>query len=78
MYLLTVNEVAEVLQVAPARVYELIRTRALPGVRLGRQVRVSEEALAIWIKNGGKPLRGREPGEATPSEQREWSEPPWP
>ncbi len=58
MYLLIVNEVAEVLQVAPARVYDLIRTEVQPAVRLGRQVRVSEEALAQWIEDGGKALPG--------------------
>ena len=58
MHLLTVNEVAELLRVSPARVYELLRTEALPAVRLGRQVRVSREALERWIDRGGKPLAG--------------------
>jgi excisionase family DNA binding protein len=64
MKLLTVVEVGEALQVSPARVYELIRTGAMPAVWIGRQVRISPGALAQWIDCGGQPLPGgwrREP-----------------
>lgn len=56
--LLRVPHVARVLDVSEARVYDLIRLGLLPAVRLGRQVRVSEEALDKFIAQGGQPLPG--------------------
>jgi len=56
--LLTIPQVAERLQVSPQRAYEMARAGLLPAVRLGRQVRVSEEALEDWIRKGGKALPG--------------------
>ena len=55
--LLTTRQVAERLALSTQRVYELVRTQALPVVRIGRQVRVDPAALEQWIKNGGWPLR---------------------
>ena len=52
--LLTVKEVSEILDVKPARVYELTRERKIPFVQIGdRQYRYSEAALLNWIENGG-------------------------
>ena len=56
--LLTAQQVAVLLQVPKARVYELIRLGLLPGVRVGRQVRVSQDALGEWIAAGGAALPG--------------------
>jgi len=56
MRLLTAKEVAAILRVKPARVYELSRIRLLPTVRMGRQVRYDESALIEWIKAGGLTL----------------------
>ena len=54
MRLLTAKEVAPILRVTLARVYELARERAIPTVRIGeRQVRFDESALREWIANGG-------------------------
>ena len=54
MRLLTAKEVAPILQVKPARVYELARERAIPSVRVGeRQLRFEESALRDWIVAGG-------------------------
>ena len=53
MRLLTAKEVAAILCVKPARVYELSRIKLLPTVRIGRQVRYDESALLEWIKAGG-------------------------
>jgi excisionase family DNA binding protein len=52
MRLLTAKQVADILQVTLARVYEMSRENLLPTVRLGRQVR-DEDALREWIKTGG-------------------------
>lgn len=52
--LLTVKEVAEILDLKPARIYELTRERKIPFVQIGeRQYRYSETALLNWIENGG-------------------------
>ena len=52
--LLTVKEVSEILDLKPARVYELTRERKIPFVQIGdRQYRYSEIALQAWIENGG-------------------------
>lgn len=54
MRLLTAKEVAPILRVTPARVYELARSRAIPAIRLGeRQVRFDETALRDWLAGGG-------------------------
>jgi len=67
MTLLTMQEVARALRVSEARAYELARDQLLPTVRLGRQLRVEEEALRQWIRAGGQALPGgwrRAPGVA--------------
>ncbi len=52
--LLTVKEVSEILDLKPARIYELTRERKIPFVQIGeRQYRYSETALTNWIDNGG-------------------------
>ena len=53
MRLLTIGEVASVLNVPRARAYELVRRGALPCVRLLRQVRVAEDALRTFVATGG-------------------------
>ena len=50
MKLLTASEVASILKVSKARVYELARTRAIPSITLGlRQIRFDEDCLRDWI-----------------------------
>lgn len=50
MRLLTADEVASILSVSTARVYELARRNAIPVLKLGeRQVRFDETALRQWI-----------------------------
>ena len=64
MRLLKAKSVAVVLDVTEARAYELMRRKIVPTVHLGRQVRVSEDALHQFVANGGKALPGgwrREP-----------------
>ena len=56
--LLTVPEAARLLRVKVARGYELARTGQIPTVRLGRQVRVDAERLAVFIREGGASLPG--------------------
>ena len=54
MNFLTVNEIAQLLGLSNARVYETIRRGLLPAVRIGRQVRVEEQAFRDWVSNGGQ------------------------
>lgn len=54
--LLTMGEVANILNVTPQRAYELARAGLLPTVKLGRQVRVDEARLSDWIQKGGAGL----------------------
>jgi excisionase family DNA binding protein len=56
MRLLTVQEAAEFLRVTQARTYQLLRSGFIPGVRIGRQLRVDESALHQWVARGGHPL----------------------
>jgi excisionase family DNA binding protein len=57
MQLLNVEELARILRVSRRRAYALASSGALPSVRIGRQVRVSEEGLQVWVARGGCPLR---------------------
>lgn len=53
MQLLTAEQVAEILQVSKFRVYEMVRLRLIPCVRMGRQIRFEEQTLKDWIAKGG-------------------------
>ena len=54
MKFLTVHQVAELVQLTPARVYEAIRLELLPAVHIGRQVRIDEQAFQDWVRSGGQ------------------------
>jgi excisionase family DNA binding protein len=54
MKFLTVNEIAETIGLSTGRVYEALRLGLLPAVRIGRQVRVEEQAFLDWVSNGGQ------------------------
>jgi excisionase family DNA binding protein len=47
--LLTPAEAAELLHVRPSWVYEAVRGRRLPHLRLGKHVRFERAALEEWI-----------------------------
>ncbi len=54
MTLLTIKEVAEILRIREHRAYELVRQEKIPVVRIGiRQLRIDEDVLRSWIRNGG-------------------------
>jgi len=54
--LLKPEAVAEILGIPLQRFYFLARKEMIPVVRLGKQIRVDEEELKKWIKEGGKSL----------------------
>ncbi len=47
---------AAVLGLSKPRIYDLVRQRILPHVRLGRQVRFDERAIAKFVESGGSSL----------------------
>jgi excisionase family DNA binding protein len=49
--LFTVQEVAELLQVHFNTVYELARQNKISSIRIGRQIRITEEAFNDFIKH---------------------------
>lgn len=52
--LLKVSDVGEILDLKPARIYELCREKSIPFILIGqRQYRFSKTALDNWIENGG-------------------------
>ncbi len=56
--LLTAIDVSEILDLKPARVYELCREKRLPFILIGqRQYRFSKTALTLWIENGGNQVK---------------------
>ncbi len=58
--LLKVNDVSEILDLKPARVYELCReNNGFPFILIGqRQYRFSKTALINWIERGGSREQG--------------------
>ncbi len=52
--ILVAEEVAKILRVDKQRVYELVRTKKIPTIRVGeRQYRFDAGALQSWIDGGG-------------------------
>jgi excisionase family DNA binding protein len=47
--LLTAHDLEGVLRLGRTRVYELLRSGELPVIRVGRNIRVSRDALRRWI-----------------------------
>lgn len=56
---LKVPEVAEMLQIARSRAYELVGSGAIPSVKIGRSVRVSRKELDRWLEEQRQPDAGR-------------------
>lgn len=58
--ILTVEQMAEVLQISRSYAYQLAHQRGFPVVRLGRVLRVPRAALEAWLEkqaeggNGGR------------------------
>ena len=47
--LLNAAEAAHLLNVPRSTLYELVRSRHLPHVRVGRSLRFTRQALALWV-----------------------------
>src|SRR5260370_13299461 len=57
--LLTLREVAEYLQVHPATVYRLVKTKQLMAVRVGRDFRFDARVVEEWVAKGGSTTPSR-------------------
>jgi len=57
--LMTLREVAEYLQVHPATVYRLVKTRQLMAVRVGRDFRFDARVVEEWVASGGSTTPSR-------------------
>ena len=51
--LLRVSSVSRLLAISESCTRRLIREGLIPSVRIGRQIRVKEEALNEWMNSGG-------------------------
>lgn len=49
--LLNADEAAQLLHVPRSTLYELVRSRHLPHVRIGRTLRFTRRDLAFWIQS---------------------------
>lgn len=49
--LLTIDEVADYMQVSRFTVYRLAKDRAIPATKIGRQWRFQKEEIDQWIKH---------------------------
>lgn len=59
--ILTAVEVAQLLRVEKQRVYELVRSNAIPFIKLGdRQYRFSRQAIENFLAAGGTQKEGSE------------------
>jgi excisionase family DNA binding protein len=47
---LTLEEVAEFLQVHPSTVYRLLKNRRIPAFKIGSDWRFNQESIQSWIK----------------------------
>jgi excisionase family DNA binding protein len=48
--LLNADEAAQLLHVPRSTLYELVRSRHLPHVRMGRNLRFTRTDLAVWVQ----------------------------
>lgn len=52
-YLLTVRQLAQLLQMAPATVHRYVREGAIPAVRIGNRVRVPRDRILRMLEAAG-------------------------
>ena len=49
----TVEELAKMLKIGRNTAYELVRSGVIPSIRIGRQIRVSKQAIAAHLSQTG-------------------------
>jgi excisionase family DNA binding protein len=48
--ILTIPEVSKILKLSRAKVYQMVKRRKIPHIRLGKNVRILESDLMRWIE----------------------------
>jgi len=48
--IMTLDEVAEFLQVHPATVYRLLKKRGIPAFRMGTEWRFNQDSVETWVR----------------------------
>jgi excisionase family DNA binding protein len=56
---LTLEQVAEFLQVSETTVYQLTRSGELPARKVGREWRYLKSDLVVWLRQGGSSIEGK-------------------
>ena len=56
----TAEVVAPLLGLSKQALYEAVRRKIIPCVKIGHRIRFNPDALAEWVVNGGKALDGSE------------------
>jgi excisionase family DNA binding protein len=59
--LLKVEDVQEIAQLPRSTVYYLVKTGAIPAVRLGRRIRIPRAAIEELLNGEGPPLIEKQP-----------------
>ena len=51
----TVPEVAEYLKMSKSKVYDLVKKKKIPFIRIGRNVRIRQSDLMKWLEDMTRP-----------------------
>ena len=51
----TISELAEMLKIGRNTAYELVRAEIIPGIRIGRQLRISKQAVIEYLSKHNDP-----------------------
>jgi len=54
--ILTIPEVARYLKVSKAKVYDLVSKNEIPHLKIGRNVRIRQADLQVWVEKQSAPL----------------------
>lgn len=55
--ILTVSDVAEMLQMSKAKIYLLVQKCKIPHIRIDKSVRIKESDLIAWLDKQTEPAR---------------------
>ena len=57
--LMTIEEVAQYMRVSRFTIYRLVKSRCIPGTKIGRQWRFQKEEIDRWVKDQSQWDRSR-------------------
>ena len=55
MDILTVPEVAKYLRMSKSKVYEMVKQKEIPSIRIGRNIRIREADFMRWLDKKTQP-----------------------